>query len=146
MLLLSLSPIKLSLFDKSVILALFVMAFATAFMVWRGDQVGVEVVSVSPVAGTIGVSTKTDIQVTFDQVMAGTDADVPLTLSPPISGTVAWEGPTLTFSPNLPLAPNTTYTVRLTTKLAGQSGRTLLDLPSWQFQTRQAQACLCCSR
>lgn len=131
--------VSLSRFDKVVILSLLSMVFATAFMVWRGDRVGVQIVSVTPPERATGISTATDIRVIFDQPMAPNQAGAPLTLSPPVSGTARWQGAELIFSPDTPLAPDTTYTVTLANHLTSQRGRTLLNESRWQFTTGQAQ-------
>jgi len=132
---LSLFNLKLSQFDKVVFSSLFGMLLLIGLLVWRGDRVGVQVVNVSPPRDAADVSTKTDIQITFDQPMV-VSANLPLTLSPPVSGTVRWEAPTLIFSPNMPLAPATTYTVTLNNNLKSERGRAVQSLQKWQFKTR----------
>jgi Tol biopolymer transport system component len=64
-----------------------------------------------------------------------TNLKFPLSFSPPVSGTVRWEGTTLTFIPSAPLNPDTTYTVTLADGLRSQGGRPLLRPLIWQFRT-----------
>jgi Tol biopolymer transport system component len=60
-----------------------------------------------------------------------------LTLDPPVSGTVRWDGSSLVFSPARPLLPETTYTVELVELLREPSGRDLTGITTgWQFTTR----------
>lgn len=130
--------VELSRFDGIVISTLLGLALFTGFLIWRGDQVGVRVVSVSPADGATEVSTRTDIRITFDQPIVLDSVTMPLTFSPPISGTVRREELSLIFAPVTPLAPETTYTVRLSGNLESQRGRLLKDEVQWQFQTRQS--------
>jgi TolB protein len=130
--------VELTRFDGIVISILLGLALFTGFLIWRGDQVGVQIVSVSPADGATGVSTRTDIRITFDQPMVLDSTRMPLTFSPPVSGTIRREEMSLVFTPVAPLAPETTYTVRLGGDLESQRGRLLKDEIRWQFQTRQS--------
>ncbi len=122
-------------FDRLVIFTLAGLALLTGLMLWRGDRVGAQVVSLTPPDNAIDVSTRSRIQVTFDQPLAGQKFDAPLRFSPVVSGAVRWQGPHLIFTPNQPLEPGTTYTVTLAEGLANEQGRTLPSPLSWQFQT-----------
>lgn len=113
------------------------MGLITALIVWRGDQMGMEVVSIIPADGATGVSTRAKIEITFDKIMSGAVDDIPLEFEPPVDGSIRWDGPRLIFSPNTAFDPNTTYRVSLTDQFSSQSGRLRLDQPSWQFQTGQ---------
>jgi TolB protein len=134
---LTLPHLKFSRFDAAVSLMLVGLALATALLFWRGDRVGVQVVQVSPVEGSTGVSTRAVLRVTFDQTMSTSERELPLTISPPVEGEVRWEGTSLIFSPVESLAPETLYTVTLAETLTSQQGRPVRGLSSWQFQTRQ---------
>jgi TolB protein len=134
---LSRSNLRISRFDLAVVLTLLGLALLTVFFVWRGDRVGVSIVAVTPPDAATEVSASTNISVTFDQNMVVSNAAQPLTLSPPVSGTIRWEGSTLILSPAAPLAPDTSYTVSLAADLKSQRGRSLLERSTWQFRTRQ---------
>jgi TolB protein len=134
---LTLPHVKFSRFDATVSLIVVGLALATGLLLWRGDRVGVQVVQVSPVEGSTGVSTRAVLQVTFDQTMSPSKSDLPLTISPPVEGEVRWDGHSLIFSPAEPLAPETLYTVTLAETLTSQQGRPVRGLSSWQFRTRQ---------
>lgn len=133
------APVKrfsLNRFDVIVISVLLVMALVTVLVLWRGDQVGLQVVTVSPAQAATDVSTRSQIKVTFDQAVLASETDqLPLTVSPPVSGTVRWDDKGLSFTPALPLTSNTLYTVTLTGDVTSQRGRPLKEALSWQFQT-----------
>ncbi|MCB0169686.1 MAG: PD40 domain-containing protein [Anaerolineae bacterium] len=135
------APVKrfpINRFDVIVISFLLIMALVTALILWRGDQVGLQVVTVSPASAATDVSTRSQIKVTFDQDISASETNqLPLTVSPPVSGTVHWDGTSLSFAPALPLASNTLYTVTLTGDVVSQRGRPLNEAISWQFQTGQ---------
>jgi len=103
------------------------------------DEDAPSVLSTIPADLAIGVSTQSNIIVTFDEVMA------PLTLNSstltlrqgntPIFGTVTSFEETATFNPNVDLAPNTTYTATVTTGAEDLAGNPLADDYVWTFTT-----------
>ncbi len=127
--------LKLSPFDRLVILTLLGLALLLALLIWRGDHVGVRIVALQPADGRTGVSSRTSIRVTFDRQMVSPAAALPLIISPAVSGTLRWEGTTLIFAPARPLASETTYTVKLAAGLQSDQGRLLLDPVTWKFHT-----------
>jgi Tol biopolymer transport system component len=127
---------RVSLFDRVVLLTLVGLALLTGLLAWRGDRVGVRVVAVSPSESATGVSTRILVRITFSHEIESS-SNLPLSLSPPVSGTVRWEGKKLTFLPSAPLAPDTTYTVTLAADLKSRQGRALLRPLTWQFRTGQ---------
>lgn len=129
---------KINRFDIIVIAVLLVMALITVLILWRGDQVGLQVVTVSPAQAATDVSTRSQIKVTFDQAILAPETDQPLlTVSPSVSGTVRWDDKALSFTPALPLTSNTLYTITVTGDVTSQRGRPLKEAVSWQFQTGQ---------
>lgn len=106
-------------------------------LVWRGDQVGLQVVRLTPAEGSQQVSTEAVMRVTFSQaLLSQTTASV--ATSPFLTGTVRWESNrTLVFEPVEQLAQNTTYTITIPAGLKGQQGRELLRPFTWQFHTGQ---------
>lgn len=121
-------------FDRIILLVLLALAGLTAALVWRGDQVGIQVVALSPADNATGVSTRPTLRVTFSQPIANPD-DVTLTITPPISGTSRWQGDTLVFQPAALLQSDTNYRITIPAGLNGERGRTLLKPVTWQFQT-----------
>src|SRR5688572_3892681 len=133
------STLNLSDFDRLVLSTLAALAVLTALLIWRGDQVGVRVVRVTPGEAATHVPTRTTIEIMFDQLMGGsgeTETGLPLSLTPPVSGTVRWQEKSLIFSPAAPLTPDTLYTITLASDLESQQGRPVQGLSSWQFRTR----------
>lgn len=126
---------QLSQFDRFVIVILLGIIILVGLLFWRGDQIGVQVVTFDPPDGTSEVSTRAVLRVTFDQAIAATDANL-FTFTPPVSGTVKWEEATLSFTPSRPLMPETSYTVQFVGTLSSQQGRRLQGTPTWQFRTR----------
>ncbi|MCI0578509.1 MAG: Ig-like domain-containing protein [Chloroflexi bacterium] len=124
----------LSLFDRSALLTMIGLLLLAALLLWRGDRVGVPVAQLSPADGAGGVSTRATLRITFAQDMA-TSASPELSISPPVSGAIRWEGRTLVFQPAVPLAPDTAYTATLPAGLSSQGGRQVLRPVTWQFRT-----------
>ncbi len=133
------SSLNLSRFDVIVSGTIIVLIIITGLLLWRGDQVGVQVVEVYPDENATDISTATDIQITFDQTVVIPDSLLPLTFSPPISGTPRWEQTTLTFTPEVPLESGITYNISIDENLKSQQGRPIRGLLEWQFETRQLQ-------
>jgi TolB protein len=125
----------MSRFDRLVLSTLFVLVLLVGALAWRGDHVGATVVSVSPAQGATGVSTRAVVHVNFGQEMSPDTSGALISFSPPVSGTVRWEGKTLTFVPSAPLAQQTIYTVTLTAGIKSQQGRPVLAPPTWHFRT-----------
>jgi TolB protein len=126
-------------FDWLVIVILLFLAAGTVWLVWRGDQVEVQVIATSPADGDGRVSTTATIQVSFDQPMAVSGDDTLLRFDPPVSGTVRWDRSTLIFSPHTPLLPETTYTVALARNFQSLQGQDLATTTSWKFTTRSPE-------
>jgi len=127
---------KLSRFNGLIILTLIGLAVGILLLVPRGDQIGVQIISVAPPDGARGVSANSDIRVVFNQPLDVPGDDSLLTFNPPVSGSSRWQGSTLVFTPDAPLAANTTYTAHLDDGLQGQQGQSVAAPVVWQFQTR----------
>jgi len=125
-----------SSFDRLVIAIVGSLALLTLAIVGLGDRVGVIMVSNYPPADAAQVSTQTGIQAIFSQEMAISEQE-PLQLSPPLAGSVRWDGRTIAFLPTEPLAAGTTYTVTIPAGLHSQQGRPLLQPIQWRFTTSQ---------
>lgn len=129
------AALGLSRFDRTALAILLGLLVLIVLLVWRGDQIGVQVVSVSPDDGATGVSTRALMQVTFDQNIAPIGSGFPLSISPPVSGTLRWKESSVAFVPSQALSPDTTYTVMLTADLKSEQGRPLNNGLTWQFRT-----------
>ncbi|MEW5957540.1 MAG: Ig-like domain-containing protein [Chloroflexota bacterium] len=129
------SALNLSRFDRLVGLTLLGLTVVIGLLLWRGDRVGAQVIAATPPDGATEVSTRSTIQVIFDQPMVGQSESNPISFNPPVSGTIRWDGPQLRFTPSSPLAPDTTYRVELAGALQNEQGRSLKGELSWQFTT-----------
>jgi TolB protein len=113
---------------------------ALALLLWRGDQVGVVAVGLTPSPDAVGVSTRSQIEVRFDQPLALINPEVQLALTPPVPGELRFDGDALRFDPTAALQPNTTYTVTLAAGVRSQQGHRLREALTWQFHTGQVEA------
>lgn len=129
---------RVSRFDLTVLVALAAALLAIGVLVWRGDQVGVAAVTLSPAEGSAGVSTRSQVRIVFDQPLDPATA-VNLTFEPSVRGVTRIDGATVTFLPDA-LAPDTFYTARLAPGLRGANGRTLRTPLTWRFATGRVQA------
>lgn len=126
---------RFSRFDQLVAAVALIALLAIALLAWRGDQVGIDIVTMTPAADAEGVSTRTQIALRFDQPLASAPDTVTVVLDPPAPGAVFLNGDQLRFVPAAPLTPATTYTVRLEPGLRSTQGRTLAAPVEWRFHT-----------
>lgn len=129
---------RFSTFDLTIIGALVGVALLIGLLIWRGDQVGLQVLSATPAEGSAGVSTRSRLQILFDQPLDHT-AEVRFALDPPVNGELRIEGDRLLFSPDA-LQPDTFYTARLEPGVRSANGRTLGAAFVWRFATGRTQA------
>jgi predicted small lipoprotein YifL len=105
------------------------------------DTTKPEVSTTSPVDFATNVSTRTDINVTFNEVMDPETINLTTftlettDLSIHSAGLVTCSGTTATFNPTIPLLPVTDYIARLTIEVADLAGNTLLIEKEWTFKT-----------
>lgn len=124
-------------FDSLVLIVAVSLLLALGLVIWRGDQVGLQVISLSPAADATQVSTRSPIQVTFDQPLQTSADGSPFMITPPLTGSTRWEGSTLFFAPETPLQADTTYRVSLAEDVTAERGRSLPEPVVWQFRTGQ---------
>ena len=103
------------------------------------------VLTTSPLAGATGVSPSGNVKVTFNQPMNSASLNSnTFTLTGPsgpnkklltLSATISCSGNVATLSPAVPLAPNTVYTVALTSGAQDLAGTSLGGNPSFTFTT-----------
>jgi hypothetical protein len=93
----------------------------------------------SPAANATNVSLNKVISVTFSEAMDASTINTTNfilkqgTIS--ISGMVAYEGTTATFTPTAPLTAGTTYSVSITTNIKSSAGVAIAAENSWTFST-----------
>ena len=124
---------------RSFITAQWVVLFTAVFLlaallILRAFDLRTTAQLLVPAAGAVDVSTTTHVSVRFDQPIE-TEPAPTITLQPPASGSLRWQGSTLTLAPSTPLQANTTYTVIVPAGVPGPSGRTLQVPLTWQFRT-----------
>ncbi len=97
------------------------------------------VTSTSPAGNATGVTLGTKITATFSEAMAPwslSTATFTLTQGGlPLSGTVSYASGTATFTPLIALAPNTAYTVVISTGATDANGNALANSYVWSFTT-----------
>ena len=107
------------------------------------EVVGVcpEVESTSPANKDVGVSINKIITATFNEKMnPATITQTSFTIqgAAPVAGTITYSLLTASFTPTSPLAPNTTYTGRITTKVKDLMGNAIQEDYVWTFSTDAA--------
>ncbi len=96
------------------------------------------VLSTDPANGATNVALDKVITITFNEAMNPatiTQASVTLQGAAPVSGTVSYNGVTATFKPSANLAPNTTYTGKVSTAVKDVNGNALQVDYVWTFST-----------
>jgi TolB protein len=127
-----------SRFDRTVLLVIATGLLLVVVLLWRGDRVGVQIADVYPEEGAANVSVRSGLRVIFSQEMA-IGPEMPVQLSPPVTGVTRWDGRTLAFIPAQPLQPGTTYTVTVAAGLESRQGRPFLRPYTWHFETGQSR-------
>jgi hypothetical protein len=120
----------------------FGIALASNF-VWTfttGSCVPPTVISVTPLAGAVGVCPSTVVTATFSQAMnPATINATTFTLTGPgaisVAGAVTYAASTAAFTPSSPLALNTLYTATITTGATDAAGVALASNFVWTFTT-----------
>ncbi len=129
----------LSRFDRAVGLVIVVTLLLIFLVSWRGDQVGIQVVTLSPAPNANHIPLHTRLQVRFDQGIISDTQNIQLSFTPAVSGSLQIAGDQLIFIPTSALQPLTTYAVTLNAGLRSTEGRRLRKPLTWQFATGQTQ-------
>lgn len=123
-------------FDRAAWLLMAALVALSAIIIWRGDQVGLNVVNMAPAPQSAGVSPRTQLRILFDQPLdAATVSDASLAFTPSVAGMVRAEGNTLVFEPVSAFTPDTTYRVEVVPGLQSLQGRLLRNAVTWDFAT-----------
>jgi Tol biopolymer transport system component len=122
-------------FDRLVLGVIAALALAVGLVLALGDHVGVQVVSVTPPAGSAPPVT-TPISIDFGQPMDTGSVEARLSISPPLEGETHWAGSKLVFTPDTPLTAGQTYTVTLEAGVESENGRRLTESYTWTFEPR----------
>jgi len=122
--------------DRAALGSMLVLSLLTAFLILRGDQVGVQITQTSPPMNAEGASTRSAVSITFSEVMSAATVEERLRITPPISGALRWSGSTVFLFGAQPLQGDTLYTVTLTAGATSVRGRPILRDVTWTFRTR----------
>jgi Tol biopolymer transport system component len=106
----------------------------TGVVVFMGNQVGLEVVSISPSLGETAVSTQSQIRITFEDDITSIPEQA-VSLSPPVPGTTSISTNVLTFKPDSPMLADTGYELTINEGILAENGRVLKDPVTVQFRT-----------
>jgi len=101
----------------------------------------VKVVSTSPGSGAGGIGTTTPIIISFNQAVDLSSAQDAFSLSPAMAGSFAWDGNTMTYSPN-GYDYGTTYTYRVAAGVRSIEGLDSVDAVSDSFTTQPQRVLL----
>ncbi len=104
-------------------------------ILWRGDQVGVQIIRAAPAAGAESVPIRSLLSFTFSEAMVADSLEGRVRLSPEMPGVLRWNGATAFFVPAGSLQPDTAYTVTIAAGARSQRGRPLLRDAQWSFRT-----------
>jgi len=121
-------------FDRAVLMAAFVLLGLLGLTLLHGDQVGLGLLRYSPLASG---SSRTIIQVVFEEEIDPTSARDSLQIAPGLRGVTSVQSNRLEFQPAEPLAASTSYTITLKPGFTAKSGRAFKQAFSWQFLVRQ---------
>src|SRR5271155_3857365 len=122
---------------EKIALALLIVAAAIATGTAAIASSDPTVSATSPVAGATGVSLSVQITATFSKDMKHSTIDTSNFSIGGVVGTVSYDktNDIATFTPNSPLAPNTTYSAEISHHVESKSGKNLKNDFTWSFTT-----------
>jgi len=98
-----------------------------------------QVMATSPVAGSVGQPTGTEVRVTFDRPVNRVVTQAAFSLTRPngatVSGTFAWQSDTMVFHPSAALPEGTTLRARVEATARSAEGTNLAQPVEWTFRT-----------
>lgn len=97
----------------------------------------IEVKEFNPTNSATAIPIKSNISLTFNQSVDKQSAQNHFVISPNVSGTFSWDQNTLTFTPTLPFAYLSTYTVTLTKGVEDRTAITSVNDFSTTFTTAE---------
>lgn len=127
--------IAFSSFDRLVWITLGTLLALLLVLIWRGDQIALTPAHLHPAPDHSGISTRTFIEIEFDQPLATLPPATQLQVDPPLAGNLQQWQTSLRFQPETGLQPYTTYTVTLASPVAGAQGGKLREPLTWHFTT-----------
>jgi Tol biopolymer transport system component len=127
---------RISRFDMLVALVILGLLMAIVVTIAAGDRVGVPVERYGP--ADLAAST-TRVTLTFGAEMDWDSVIERLVFVPELTGRFRSRGRTLTFQPDVPLVPDTQYTVTLAAGASSTAGRQVLNATTYTFGVRPAR-------
>lgn len=117
-------------FDMAVGGAVIVLMLALGVTVAMGDRAGIGIIEKMP---QTQAHTTTTLRITFDEPMDTASVEAALSIDPPITGKFTWNGPQITFKPEIAWKANTDYTVTIRAGAHSTQSRRLIDDLRWTF-------------
>ena len=123
-----------SRFDSIVLSVAALLIGLTGVVIFMGNQVGLEIMTISPSLGETAVSTQANIHITFADNLTSIPEQA-ISLSPPVSGTISIAANVLTFKPETPMQADTEYELTINEGVLAENGRVFKDPVTLQFRT-----------
>lgn len=135
---------KFSAFDLSVATVALLILMLLAFVILRGGNIPLKLVTIEPPPSASNVSVTSPIRIQFEQEVATQANDLLLQIASAgaaghLSGALSVQGNTITLASDAPWEPSTTYTVTLAAGVTGVGGEQLEEPLIWHFQTAPRQ-------
>ena len=121
--------------DKTVLVAVAILALGLIAFLIRGDQVGAQITRSVPAADAQNVPARSAISLTFNEPMVTRTLEGKLSLQPDVTGTLHWSGATAFFVPAAALQADTEYQLIVKAGATSTRGRSLLRDQVIRFRT-----------
>ncbi len=121
--------------DRTVLITLVSTIIFVALLLLRGDQVGVQITRINPADNTTNIPQRGRFTLAFNENMLTRTLEGKVQLSPPVSGTLQWNGNAAAFVPAVALQPDTSYTLTIQPGASSIRGRTVLKETIVRFRT-----------
>src|SRR5258708_10520797 len=118
-------------FDKVMTAVVVILILTSAFVVLRGDQLGIGVQSFGP---TDSASSRAIVRLTLDEALVTSSAASSLSISPAVPGKLTISQNQISFQPAGAFHQGQEYTVKVRAGVQGIDGRKLKQDLTWQFR------------
>lgn len=127
-------PVRLTPFDRAVLVVLALLVALILATIVLGDRVGVQLAQVAPLGEAHSTSA---ITLRFSEAMDHDSVTARFRTEPALDGAFSWSGMTLTFKSATTLVPGSSYTVFLEPGALSENGRAVLAEYRYTFTVRQ---------
>src|SRR5260221_7523585 len=124
-------PATLDRFDTVMTAVVVILMLTIAFVVLRGDQLGIGVQSFGP---TDSASSRAVVRLTLDEALVTSSAAASLSISPAVPGTLTISQNQMSFQPAGAFQQGQEYTVKVRAGVQGIDGRKLKQDLTWKFR------------